>query len=286
LLDHSDDAVQEFGARLLPLLEGAAHWPVETWLRLLDTKNPSALSLVCQALERNVQGSRLDLRQCVALATAAATRVAQLGLRFLRERKLASRADRAQLSGLGQARCAALGAELAQWTVAQVGSAEIYDREVVLALLDSLLEELRKATWDWLCSGPPIPDDPVLWSRLVETPFDDLRLGIIDHLARKAALPGTSPRDLAPIWAAVLVGVHRGGRQKPKAIAQIVQAILKQPEQADALLPVLAVAIRSVRRPESRAGLAAVASLAEKQPDLAPQIERHIPELSLAAVAR
>ena len=282
LLDHSDDAVQEFGARLLPLLEGAAHWPVATWLRLLETNSPSALALVCEALERNVQGSRLDLAQCVALATAAATPVAQLGLGFLRERKLAAPADRAQLAGLGQARCGAMGAELAQWALSHVDTRETYDRDVVLALLDSLLTEMRTAAWDWLRAGPPIPDDPVLWSRLVETPFDDLRLAIVDHLASKAALPGTSSKDLAPIWSAVLVGVHRGGRQKPKAIAQIVQAVDNQPEQADELLPVLAVAIRSIRRPEARAGLAAVAALVEKRPELAAALTRLVPELSFA----
>ncbi len=282
LLDHADDAVQEFAARLLPLLEGASHWPVDTWLRLLETKNPSALALVCDALERNVQGSRLDLAQCVTLATAAATPVARLGLNFLRERKLATAADRAHLAGLGQARCSAMGAELAQWALGHVSTRETYNRDVVLALLDSLLEELRSAAWTWLKSEPPIPDDPVLWSRLVETPFEDLRLGIVDHLVRKASLPGTSSRDLAPIWSAVLVGVHRGGRQKPKAIAQSVHASQPRPEHAEELLPVLAVTVRSVRKPEARAGLAAVARLVESQPEMAAVVGRHIPELSLA----
>jgi hypothetical protein len=281
LLDHADDAVQEFAARMLPLLEGAARWPVDTWLRLLETKSPTALSLICEALQRNVQGSRLDLGQCVALATAAATPVARLGLEFLRGRKIATAAERALLAGLGQARCAALGAEIAQWALGQVGSAETYDRDVVLALLDSLLAELRAAAWNWLQAGPPIPDDPVLWSRLVETPFDDLRLAIVAHLARKASLPGATSRDLAPVWSAVLVGVHRGGRQKPKAMGQIVHAIETRPELADELLPVLAVAIRSIRRPEARAGLAAVVQLAEARPELAAAIGRCIPELSL-----
>jgi hypothetical protein len=144
-----------------------------------------------------------------------------------------------------------------------------------------LLEELRTAAWSWLQAGPPIPDDPVLWSRLVETPFDELRLAIVDYLARKASLPGTSSRDLAPIWSAVLVGVHRGGRQKPRAIAQIVEAIELRPELADELLPVLAVAVRSIRRPEARAGLAAVARLADSRPELIDAIGNCIPELSV-----
>jgi hypothetical protein len=109
-----------------------------------------------------------------------------------------------------------------------------------------------------------------------------LRLAIVDHLARKASLPGTSSRDLTPIWSAVLVGVHRGGRQKPKAIAQIVEAIESRPELAAELLPVLAVAVRSIRRPEARAGLAAVARLAESRPELIDTIGNFIPELSVS----
>jgi hypothetical protein len=250
----------------------------------LETKNPSALSLVCEALVKNVQGSRLDLAQCVALATAAATPVARLGLGFLRERKFVTAADRAHLAGLGHARCSAIGAELAQWVLGQVGTRETYDRDVVLALLDSLLAELRTGAWTWLQAGPPIPDDPVLWSRLVETPFENLRLAIVDHLARKASIPGTSSRDLAPIWSAVLVGVHRGGRRKPKAIAQIVEAIESRPELAEELMPVLAVAIRSIRRPEARAGLAAVARLSDSHPELIGAIGKDMPELSLSPI--
>jgi hypothetical protein len=122
-----------------------------------------------------------------------------MGLGFLRERRLATPEERAQLAAIGQALCGALGTEICQWALSQVGTREAYDRDVVLALLDALLAEIRTPAWDWLRSDPPIPVDPVLWCRLLETPYDDLRLAIVDHLQVRAALPGTSSRDLAPV---------------------------------------------------------------------------------------
>jgi hypothetical protein len=81
------------------------------------------------------------------------------------------------------------------------------------------------------------------------------------------------------------LGVHRGGRQKAKAAAQLAEAIARTPDQAEQLLPVLSVAVRSIRAPEMRAGLAAVVSLVEARPELAAAVRKHLPELELEAVA-
>jgi len=63
---------------------------------------------------------------------------------------------------------------------------------------------------------------------------------------------------------------------------------LREPETAHVLLPVLVVAIRSVREPEARHGLAAVVSAVEHQPSLIDTVKRLLPELQfdLAGVAR
>jgi hypothetical protein len=79
----------------------------------------------------------------------------------------------------------------------------------------------------------------------------------------------------------VLLGIHRGGRHKLIALKQISRAVQEQPGQAESLLPVLAVAIRSVRAPEARAGLAAVVSAVEAKPDVAGLVARYLPELNL-----
>ena len=54
------------------------------------------------------------------------------------------------------------------------------------------------------------------------------------------------------------------------------------PDRADALIPILALAVRSTRPPERRAGLAALAQLAEHHPETQDAIRQHVPELTLA----
>src|SRR5262249_53880723 len=83
LLDSADEEVQQFGARLLESLTAAANWPVTAWLRLLETKDATAIAKVCEVMQRHVRGERLDLAPCLALATARATPVARLVPSFL-----------------------------------------------------------------------------------------------------------------------------------------------------------------------------------------------------------
>jgi hypothetical protein len=135
-----------------------------------------------------------------------------------------------------------------------------------------------------------IPDspgynDPALWSRLIETPYDDIRFNVVRELERRAKLPGTSVEQVTIVWTSVLLGVHRGGRSKLIALKQISRAIESDPARAEPLLPVLAVAIRSVRMPEVRTGLSALVSAVEAHPPLAPAVEKHFPELQISAEA-
>jgi hypothetical protein len=83
------------------------------------------------------------------------------------------------------------------------------------------------------------------------------------------------------VWTTVLLGVHRGGRAKLAALRQISQAIADQPGRAERLVPVLAVAIRSVRPPEARAGLSAILSAVAARPELEATLAQCIPELRL-----
>ena len=75
-------------------------------------------------------------------------------------------------------------------------------------------------------------------------------------------------QDLTHVWTTVLLGVHRGGRAKLTALRQISQAIADEPDRAERLMPVLTVAIRSVRPPEARAGLSAILSAVAARPEL------------------
>ncbi len=278
LLDHADERVQVFGADLFAAHPGLATLPLATWLRLLGTRNVAALDTVCAAFKRHVTSERLTLAQCVDLACVQPVPVARLGVGLLTARTLLA-ADHAALGPLAGARCAAVAAELARWALGHVGSRGHYDLGLVSRFFDSLSQEIRDAAWAWLKPDTAAYDDPILWSRLTETPFEDLRLQLIDHLALRLKMPALTADQLAPVWCAVLLGVHRGGRQKLKAVRDLAAAIACEPASAPKLLPVLAVAVRSVRGPEMRAGLAAVMTLLAARPELTDAVRARLPEL-------
>lgn len=280
LLQHEDDLVQQFAADLLREHPALAKLTVETWLRLLTTRNAGALATICEAFERHVSGERLTLAQVIELATSAPVPVARLGFRLLQARAISS-AELPALADLSAARAPALAGELTTWTLGRLLRPEDYQLEFVCRFFDSLQPNARLAAWAWLQSPGGVAGyrDAVLWSRLTETPFEDLRLRLIDDLARRAEAPAPAADALAPVWCAVLLAVHRGGRQKLKATRQIAEAILREPTRAESLLPVLAVAIRSIRGPEMRAGLGAVMTLLAARPQLTAAVRRHLPEL-------
>jgi hypothetical protein len=280
LLNHENAEVQQFGSELLTLSPSLAKLSIEFWLKLLEVKDPTALATICDAMRKHVSRERLSLVQCVELASARAAPVARLGLEFVRQWQILSAAERQAIAALAKARCGAIGRELALWALPLVGADAHYDRDAVCGFFDSLLAEMRAGAWAWLATSAAAQNDAAFYSRLVETPYDDLRLKLVDELARKAQLPGTT--DLVPVWSSVLLGIHRGGRQKGKATGQLAAAIADQPQRADELLPVLAASIRSVRQPERRSGLAAVVQLVAACPELAGTISRHLPELRLA----
>jgi hypothetical protein len=286
LLDHDDGDIQQLGARLLANTPGLPTLPVTAWLRLLATHNPEALATLCDLFAKHVSGERLTLAQILELACAQPVPVARLALKFLRERPVTSAADRSAITVVADTRCEALAGELAHWALGHLGGAENYQTDSVSRFFDSLRPGSRDAAWAWLVAeGSPGLADSVLWSRLIETPFDDLRLRLVDHLEREAERRAGLAHDLRAVWTSVLLGVHRGGRQKAKAVRQLGEAIGADPAQAEALLPVLAVAVRSVRRPEARAGLAAVMTLLAQRPELTPAVRRFLPELKWTEVA-
>lgn len=285
MLDCEDDEVQQFAAELLDRMPNLERLGLETWFKLLGTKHPTALAAICDAMVRHVSPDRLNLVQCVDVAVMSPVPVARLGLEFLRQRTIATDADRRELARLAGAGCNAIAAELAAWALGHVGMAGHYDREAVSGFFDALVAETRDGAWRWLAPGTPAWDDPQLWARLLETPFDDLKLRLIEQLDRRSRLPGQDGNDLTPLWTATLLNVHRGGRHKARAVRQLADAIAAHPDQADGLLAVLAVAVRSIRAPEQRAGLAAAVGLMERDEQLAARVRAAIPELSLASNA-
>jgi len=285
LLEHEDADIQQFGARLLETSGVLATLPVTSWLKLLQTRNEDALQRVCDAFAKHVSADRLDLAQCLALACVRPAPVARLGQQYLQHRVVTSGADREQISTLASAQCSAVAGELTTWALSILGRSENYAPDQVIRFFDATVQATRTGAWAWLVKDSAGLNDATLWSRLAETPYDDVRLRVVDFLKEKTAVPGAEADKLDYIWRSVLLGVHRGGRQKAKAVQQIAQAIVENPTRGETLLPVLAVAVRSVRGPETRAGLAAVVSVVEAHPQLAEAVRRVLPEMKLLEVA-
>lgn len=285
LFSHADTRVQQFAAQAFGRLDGLGLLRIETWLKLLDGSDLTALTLICEAMQKHVSPDRLDNEQLLSLACARPVPVARLGLDLLKARHGERPFALPQLARLSEMRCAALSGEAAAWVLGMLGEPSAYDLELASAFFDSPRRAAREAAMAWLDDKSPAWNDPRLWARLIETPYDDQRLELIRKLEERRRLPGTETDQLAHVWLSVVLGVHRGGRHKPDAVRQITRAILEEPRRAEALMPVLALAVRSIRGPERRAGLAAVAELAECVPEAATVIQHVIPELSLPALA-
>lgn len=279
LFDSFDDEVVQFATSALEKLPSLASLPISMWLKLLESKNPSALAVICELMTRYVSHERLDLAQTVAMANAKPAPVAKLGLAFLHRRTFATTDDRLMLSGLALAKSEAMAPALTAFALSILGTSEGYDVTQVSRFFDALLTPTRQAAWEWLTQQSAGYNDPQLWVRLIETPYEDVRLRLVRILQARANLPGASVDQLASIWIGVLLGIHRGGRHKIIALHQISRSIIEHPEHAELLLPVLALAIRSVRVPEMQAGLAAVAHLIEQNPALSEAAQLAIPEM-------
>jgi len=282
MLAHADEDVQSYGASLIVDSPDAANWTLDTWLRLLKSDNPRIAQLLCDAMLKHVSTDRLNLAQAAELAKAKAVPIARMGLQFLQQRKPQSADDRAVIAELSRAESLGVGQEIALWALGYLGQPEGYETKVVCRFFDSANASVRLGAWTWLSAvGSAGWPDATLWSRLTETPYDDLRMRMIDALTMRATAPQLAPTDLAPVWTTVLLNVHRGGRQKLRAVRQIADAIAQQPEASERLLPVMVTAVRSIRGPEARAALSAVLSVLDRHPSLEEDIVIALPELNL-----
>jgi len=281
LLDHTDADVAGFAAELLGNAQTVSSFPMTTWMDLLATRNPAVVATICEAFRKNVNFDRVTLAQGVDLAIRAAVPVATLGLEILGGRSIRSDADLHALAKLSLARCPAAGTQIAQFALPRLNIAGVYRLDEIVAFFDSPLKSLRQGSFAALAAESPGDVDPAFWARLFESPYDDVRIELVNRLKTRLNLPGASAESTASLWQTVLLNIHRGGRAKLSALRQISDRIAREPQSARTLFPVLVIAIRSVRPPEARHGLAAIVSAVERVPALADDVKRQLPELQL-----
>jgi hypothetical protein len=283
LLEHADDEMQALGLELLGSAAGLESVPLETWTRLLGIRNLAVLEGICDVVRRVVAPDRLPLEQLFAFATAPVGPLAGLGIDWLRQRG-APAAALVELSRVQAPSAAAAAVALAR---ERMSADPGFDPAWLLAFLDAPVRQVREAAWAWFGEEKRARHRLDLWAKLVETPYDDVRIGIVGHLERFASIDTAlrvllARAPLETVWATVLLDIHRGNRAKRLAASQIADAVERDPSRAGQLLPLLAVAARSIRAPEFRAGLAAVVRTAVRRPEVAAELARHFPELRLA----
>jgi hypothetical protein len=281
LMSHVDPRVQEFASRLFPRHSSLPSLPVSEWLKLLEGAPPNVLPTVCKALQEHVAPERLNVNQILELALARAVPVVDLGFQLLRDRHSCSELTLPQIACLATAPCNARAYQITEWALSIMSDRSKYSVDVACEFFDSLQVNVRLAAMKWAKdSASPAYNDPILWARLAETPFDDVRLSMIHCLETRRHLPGQSADARRFVWQSVILSVHRGGRAKRKAIHQLAEDIARNPADAQSLLPVLGVALRSLRKPERRVALSAAATLVAQDESWRSRILDHVGELA------
>jgi hypothetical protein len=289
LLGHDDPDVVALAAERLREAKGLEAIDAERWLELAETTSPAALAAIVELMRVHVDERRLTFDQVVRLAAMRPVPLARLGLEWLRKTAPPDEAGCRTLLALAEARCASLRPEIVRFVCGRLATASRFAPDWVLELLDSRHADVRAEAIAWFRAEPRACDSVTLWRRLLESPHDDVRLALVADL--EARLQGRDVDRLASLdldadalkllWASVLLNVHRGGRAKPRVVGQLVRRIEARPDEMEALLPLLAVALRSSRGPERRAGLAGIARLVATRAEAAALVAANFPELKL-----
>lgn len=279
LLRSPHDEVQTFAAELLRSARGLETLTLAEWLSLLRIDNPIALPLICELVLEHVTPARLHLAECIELATAGAAPVAELGLRWAREKSVADEASIRTVLALALAETSIVRREGTDWVLALLSEAKAARPEHLRELLDARHADVRERALALFDRSPRFRENTLLWAALSESPHDDVRAFLARHLKEREG--SYAPDTLRHLWVTLLLAVHRGGRAKRAALHQVADRVARRPDEAAALLPLLRIALRSVRAAERRAALAAVTRAAFQEESLRAAIARELPELSL-----
>jgi hypothetical protein len=287
LLAHHDVAVASLAAEALRDIPDLTVLGVDRLLRLVEEPSPETLDVVCDLLAQRLGPENVTLEQAARLAASRPLPAARLGFLWLRAKAPPTEADCRSLLALAEAQAEPLRPEMVRWARGVLSASPYFQPGWVLEYLDSRHADVRAEGWEWLEADERVRDNVDLWRKLLESPYDDVRLKLVAALEKRAGGEGRIESDrlddnlLRFVWASVLLNVQRGGRTKPVVVGQLVRRLERRPDEARALLPILAVALRSVRGPEWRTGLAAVVTLAERRRELRPLVGEVFPELKV-----
>ena len=186
LLAHHDQSVAELAAEVLRDLPDLAVLGVDRLLALVEEPNPDTLEVVCDLLAARLAPERVTLRQAAALAASRPLPAARLGFGWLRGKVPADEADcRAILrAGRGGGRAAAAGdggvARAASWAPRRTsGPSGCWSSSTAGTPTCG-----RKVGGGWKATSAA-RDDVETWRKLLESPYDDVRLNLVAALEQR-----------------------------------------------------------------------------------------------------
>jgi hypothetical protein len=280
----ADPELADFAARLLPRADGLDSLPVSAWIEALATKSPDAQALVCELAQARLRSDRLTLEQTIALACARPYPVARLGLSWARARTIKTAEDLSHATRLAKAENPRILADAIAWLVEVLGASKHTTATHVRDLFDAPTVEARRGAINLCEAHPRFREEPSLWAALSESPWPDARSYLLRHLEAQAS--ALLPDERRHLWATTILSVHRGARERRAAVLQVATRIARKPSESGPLLPLLALALRSVRPADRRTALAAVARAAHATPSLRSALASAIPELSFQTTAQ
>lgn len=289
LLRAPHEETRSFMVARLAKLPGLDKLPISEWLSMMESASLETLPEIVRLVRLHVDPKRLSLEECIELARARAAAAAELGLRWAQarfERDAPSALERQRLLQLAGARVPSVRVEAAGWIATMLRDAPEARPEEVRELCDAFDPAVRERGLVLVAEVERFRASPVVWAAMAESPHTDVRDKLVLALDRRGETARRiSDQQLAQLWATTLLDIRRA-KVKPRALAAMGASLLAQPERADEVLPLLRIALRSLRAPERRPALAALMRAAHAHPSVRVAARRHLPELDLGAIER
>lgn len=280
--EHPD--LQVLGARLLREARGVENLRIDEWLALAETRSVEAMTVLVARMSEVVAPARATIAQCVTLARSEIYVAAALGMEWAETKTLTTKEELEAALAILDAPLAPIRARALAWLTPIIRRDDVGLDAHLRELLDARHADVRAHGFRLLEETPRFRDSIVLWAALAESPHPDARAFLLELLSRrKVALDAShlSDRCLHQLWATTLLDIHRGSRAKQRALVQLGERLESQPQRAEAILPLIMLALRSIRETERRSALAALVRAAVRQPEVRKAIAHKIPDLEI-----
>jgi hypothetical protein len=277
LLASPHDEVALFGAELLRTARGMELLPIDEWLSLLRIESVDVAPHIVAAFEKNVAPKRVSLEQAIDLACARIAAVAELGLRWAKEKKPESPMDLAAVARIAHATVAHVRVDGAKWFLELLDASPHRKPEHLREMFDSRFPDVRALAIEHVKAKPLGESGIPLWFALLESPYDDVRAIVVQNAQAWQKDAGSS--EIEHLASTVLLAVHRGASTKLVMLRRIAERAAERPAEAGRLLSIMSLALRSIRSPERVGALTAIARAAITSDEFRAAVKKHLPYL-------